>query len=485
MKINYYYATTIVLILLGVFLRFYNIEQFGTFGHDNSRDVILTYKMFKYHEWQYRGPVFSLVWAHLSPIYYYLIAPFYFVMGFHPLAPAITSSVLNIIALILIFWTSKEIFGRTTSIFATIIYSVSFLVIKEGAFGLNPCFMPMFALIFIYGVFLKIKKANWIGSILISFSLAMLVSFHPSGFFVIPVLVVLAAILRPKFSVKELAYSGLILFVAAALPYAYQEKKFNGWDIIKIQEYLNTPKTEAISFIDYMNNFFKIYSLNTSTTLFYSSAPFYVFLSILLILAVFYFAIQTYQKRDFINILAFIIALYSIVFGFVMKFTDVGLHEAWFQSVLIPWMVIFIAALLAKIKRKETYFPILILFLIIVTQNLYNYFNYTSEEDKFYTQKLIYENIRRDSAGADFDILGEDSQPFLYMLWYYEPESELKDRYFSWIKWAKSSDSKLVYYLDTSQPVDETLMKELYRIKGSTKATKIFTVNGRNLYRID
>lgn len=483
-RVSIYTGAFFVILLVGIFLRYFNIENFGTFGHDNSRDLILTYKLYTYKEWIFRGPVFSLVWAHLSPLYYYLIFPFYYFLKFNPLAPAYFSSLLNIIALILIWFVTKETFGKTPGIIASIIYSVSFLVIKEGAFGLNPCFMPMFAMLFLYGVFQKIKGKSR-GSLITAAALAMLVSFHPSGFFVVPTAIIIFIFFRQKFTRIETFQSIGIFVVGAILPYLYQQRKFNWWDLKKIMEYLNAPKDISVGFLDYMSNFFKILILNLSQTLFYTDSLAATLVSIIIMATIIYYAIKRYKNREGIAVLALIILVYSVIFAYVMKFKTVGMHSAWFQSVLIPWIIVFISVILAKINYGKKQVIVLSILLTIATQNIYSYFNYTSEEDMFYSQKMIYQKIREDSAGRDFDIYGEDAQPFLYMMWYYEPDnSEYKSKYYSWVKWAKTKNSSLVYYLDSKSELSEDYLKVFDERHNVRDIEKIYTYNGRNLYRI-
>lgn len=482
-KINPYTFAISAILFIGIFLRYYNIEFFGTFGHDNSRDLIITYKMFKYHEWQFRGPVFSIVWAHLSPIYYYLIFPFYYAANFHPLAPAIFSSFLNIIALFLVWWCTREMFGKRPALIAALIYAVSFLIIKEGALGLNPCFMPMFAILFLYGVFKK-HKGDMKGSLVVAVSLAMMVSFHPSGFFVLPVVIALIFYLKLEFSRKELLYSILIFIFVAVLPYLYQQKKFNWWDLQKFMEYVNAPKAEGVGFFQYMANFFQIFELNFSRTLFYSEAFLFPAISAILIILIFIYAFSNWRKPGFINIIALIITLYSIIFGFVMKFDVIGTHAAWFQSVLIPWTIIFMAGLLNRLVYGRKQVVLVSLLVLIVSQNLYHYFIYTPEDDKFYAQKLFVDKIRDDSQGANLDFYGEDTEPFFYMLWYYETNPETKEMYYTWVKWAKKYDSNLAYYIDTKGPLSEDFKKAIYEQNGVSEVEEIFIYNGRSLYKI-
>ena len=478
---NFTYALIILSIFAtGIFLRFYNLENFATFGHDNSRDLILLYKLYTYKEWIYRGPVFSLVWAFLSPIYYYILFPFYFLMKFNPLAPAIFSTFLNILALVAMWWVSKKLFGIKASIVSTLIYATSFLIVREGASGFNPSFMPVFSILFFYALY-QIIVGRPKHLILLAFCTAMLISFHPSGFFIPLVLIVMLFIYRSGLNLKKnyTISSFLVFFTFGIFPYIFQEKKFNWWSIHKIIEYIHKPAGTGATFgtFNLIEMYFKILLNNLSTTFFATSTGVFVVLLSVTLSIILFSNLITRERKSATFVLTLFLSIYLAIFGSVVKFYKIGLYEGWFQTVYIPFVVLLFGATFFKAKNFLLKYGLILMIFSSVILNIISYVSYEPEDDKFSSQKEMSEVIRKDSAGQAFSIIGKDAQPLYYILWYYESDAIMKDQYYSWIKWGNNKTYDLAYFIgNISNPL---------KSDNNTKYNRLISQsNGRVLYRV-
>src|SRR5688572_18835610 len=136
-KFNEFVLSKPLLVILGlvvvtIALRFLRFEDFTTFGHDNSRDNILAFKMFSYGEIIFTGPVFSVIWGYMSPLYYYLLYPFYLAFKFSPMSAPVASMVANITTLGLLAYASYKLYGKASAFISIILFGFSVYIIKHG-----------------------------------------------------------------------------------------------------------------------------------------------------------------------------------------------------------------------------------------------------------------------------------------------------------------------------------------------------------------
>jgi predicted membrane-bound mannosyltransferase len=98
----------LIIVIFAVVLRLVKFGQIATFGFDSSRDLILTYKMLNYGEIIYRGPVFSVIWGFVSPIYYYLLFPFHVLFNFNPNTSSFVGAIFGLLTVVIAFYAAKK-----------------------------------------------------------------------------------------------------------------------------------------------------------------------------------------------------------------------------------------------------------------------------------------------------------------------------------------------------------------------------------------
>ena len=438
-----------VFLFLALFARYINIYNIASWSHDNSRDVVLIYKLFTYHEIIWRGPVFSVIWGFLSPLYYYILAPFYWAFSYQPLVPGSLSLFVNFLTLLLLFYVVNKVYNFKTSLIASLIYAFSFVIIKEGAYGLNPNFVPPFTILFFYSLYKTqlIKDSRYL--VLLAFCSSMLISFHPGGVFLLPSLPVLYLIFKPKFKVKEVLLSIFVFFAFGIAPYALIEKKFDLWNIRQLVKYVKFGSAEApknIGHIQSFLNFLFIYLKNISLVIFSSVSSVALFSTFLIIIFLIY---QIYKNKDRVQkidkALFIMILVYMLLFGVLITFDASQGLTWWFHTSLIPLTLILFARVFSLLNNKI----LLTSFIVFICCNLYASVTYIPPLDTYLVSKMSVKKVVDDSNGQDFDIYGSDERPINYMVWYFEKDPTLKAKYYTWIKWDKNKNSKLVYYLES------------------------------------
>jgi hypothetical protein len=141
------------------------------------------------------------------------------------------------------------------------------------------------------------------------------------------------------------------------------------------------------------------------------------------------------------------------------------------------------ASLLARLYRTNYWYSTLLIVAGIFTLNLHQFLTVNREVDSYGYVREVSEIIRKDSGGEDIDIYGANPEPFYYMLWYYESDADMKEKYFSWIKWAKEKDADTVYFIETEYGLEHNKIEEIKSKHDVEDSSLIFTSEtGKSVY---
>lgn len=151
---NKYFLTFLLILILGLYLRFYGIESYPdkTFGWDQARDA-----------WKVRdilkgmlvldGPKTGIGNMHLGPLYFYLLAPFFAFTKLDPVASIYFTIVVNIATFIVLYLVTKKLFSEKAAIFAVFLYSTSNYIIKQNQIPWNVSLVPATSILLFYTLF--------------------------------------------------------------------------------------------------------------------------------------------------------------------------------------------------------------------------------------------------------------------------------------------------------------------------------------------
>src|SRR3989338_6648522 len=85
----------LAIIVLGIFLRFYQLETRTNFTADGGRDYAVVRQMIQTRKPTLLGPKASVGEFFFGPLYYYLLIPVLIVGNFDPLSGAVMTALLN------------------------------------------------------------------------------------------------------------------------------------------------------------------------------------------------------------------------------------------------------------------------------------------------------------------------------------------------------------------------------------------------------
>ncbi|MBP7859761.1 hypothetical protein KA001_02275 [Patescibacteria group bacterium] len=427
---NYRIHFILIFALFCLILRIILVEQITyTYGWDVARDLVTVYKKisfishFNYSQysilnipdifraqnlqwWFPEGPIISTTYQSLSPLYYILLAPAFVIFNYTYTTAIYLTSTLNVVTLLLIYFFTKKYYGIMPATMASLIWGFSYYSIKEGAIGLNPGLVPVFtmlALISIYKIYENEAKYIY----LLCISIVGLLSFHASGFFIVPIIGLLLVYKIKIFRPHHYLFGVLIIFTGLFL-YYLQEKMLMGKNtdiFLKYFVYQNSGMIKKIPIQESIVNFYATFSLTFGNFLLpFNPQTFGVVITTVLLL----FSIYRVAKKDNSKIYIIFI-LYTIVFALVVKFEGVIYMGWWFYGVALPITLIVFSIFLNLIIQKTGKFKIpflSILFLVFVFFNIKSIFSEVllNNIQEYNKAKYVAEFIARDTKIDNFDL---------------------------------------------------------------------------------
>lgn len=156
---NYEKIILILILVVAVFYRFYNIRNYMTFLGDEGRDVLVVYRIL-HGQLTLLGPTASVGGFFLGPIYYYFMAPFLWLFNYDPVGPAIMIALFGVVTVWLVYKVGKEFFGSAVGMIASGLYAISPLVVIYSRSSWNPNLMPLFSLLTLYLIYKALVAGN-------------------------------------------------------------------------------------------------------------------------------------------------------------------------------------------------------------------------------------------------------------------------------------------------------------------------------------
>ena len=135
----------VVLLVLSIFFfRLYRLPEYLMFLSDQGRDAIVLKRLVTLEKLVFVGPTTSIGNVFTGPFYYYLVAPFMFLSGLHPVGPAFGVALMNSLGLVSIFWYVLKKFGRVTGLMFLALAGLSATQIWQSRYSWNPNPVPLF-----------------------------------------------------------------------------------------------------------------------------------------------------------------------------------------------------------------------------------------------------------------------------------------------------------------------------------------------------
>lgn len=177
----------LAIFLIAAFVRLYKIDSYMTFLGDEGRDALIVKRILTTGDIPLIGPPTSVGNMYLGPLYYYMMAVPMTIFWLNPVAAAVQVALIGTATVGLIYFLSREWFGRLAAITASILYAFSPVNIIYSRSSWNPNPAPFFALLFILGFYKAFKTKNYLWFCLSGIAAAFAVQMHYLALIILPV----------------------------------------------------------------------------------------------------------------------------------------------------------------------------------------------------------------------------------------------------------------------------------------------------------
>ncbi|MDP2684697.1 MAG: glycosyltransferase family 39 protein [bacterium] len=315
----------LIILLVGGFLRFYNVGEWVPFGQDEGRDAFVVRSIAQDGDIQLLGPAApnNRTDFHLGPGFYYLLVPFYWLSAMSPAGGAWAIALFSFLSIFLVYLVGRNFFSWRAGLIAASLFSVSFAMVYYGRWSWNPNVVPFFALLIFLSLFklTKLKENNQNSKyiFLLATAFGLIIQMHGTAMIVLPIILILFFIIfRPKISWKKYLLAILIVLVLNS-PYIVYDLT-NGFDNTRgfFQVLTQSDSNQSLGLWARLSNTYEVWQNFWHETLLHSQTDLLFF--ILFAGSIIYFLLKLWsgiKKHSASNILLLLwLVVPAIVFIF-------------------------------------------------------------------------------------------------------------------------------------------------------------------------
>lgn len=349
-KENYLF---ILIFLLAIFLRFFNLEQKTSFLGEQGRDLLIARSILVDRRLTLLGPPTSLSEnIHFGPFYHYFNAFWLALFRFDPIGPAFGFGVLNLIACLFLYLTAVNFGCKKGGLFAAFLFAVSPLMIQYSQSMFNSFFVVSFTIIAFYFLakFLKTKKTLFLLPLGIFSGLNFQANFLAYGF--------LIAVFIWLFTLKRGFWRKLSWFLAgvliAILPYLIFEIRHQFFNLKGLWQWFNSSSDGGFGFFGFLVGLPKVFY----QSFYFSLGNQNFFLTIFLVSLTLAFLFFFWKKKDkFLKL---------ILLFFFISFLGLNLYRgellSHYLGVVYPFVFLYFGWVFEKsLKARFKFFPVFLL----------------------------------------------------------------------------------------------------------------------------
>lgn len=282
----------VLVILLGIFLRFYELSGFATFLADQGRDAIVIKRIITGQHFPAIGAPTSLGQVYLGPFYYYFIAPWLLLFRFQPVGLAFGVAFFSSLYLLINYFIVKKLFDKKVALVSTIFLSFSSVLIDFSHYSWNPNLLPLFTLLTVYFVIKSLKNNKWYYFALAGTFLSFCIQLHYLALFLIPsfgflYLISLFKSLKQLFSKFVNLFALVAFFIIFSSPLIIFDLRHN---FLNSRNFITLFQSSGTSLSAKFNSLFdsfyylNIYSFNITLNKFFVYLLFLFLIAILIVL---------------------------------------------------------------------------------------------------------------------------------------------------------------------------------------------------------
>ena len=435
-RILVFNALLLLIIVFGVYLRFYRLESRFPFAGEQGKELLQIKSYIEQGTIPLLGPATSHPWLSFGPLFYWIMIPVVKLFSFSPLALAYLTAFLSTLLILINYAVVSRFLGKLPALISSFLFAVSYSLVQiansSRFYSLVPLFFYPFFFFFVKASGRDRKAFFWL-----AFWLGIMLNFHYTPLILIPPAVYL--VYRTKKVTREIllnVFSGLLLtqipFIIYNFKYGFEMiTKFSAWIFYRVLVFLRIypGKTDAVISTDTSLKSLSNFLLNS----FSPPVAVYRIIFVVFLLAITFFVLgnrKSSKKSELVSL--FIFLLFGVLAIFIHSSPPFHYYLPLYP---IPILIISIyLGQILKIQRLK-YFVYVFLFFALLF-NLKFYFsmewfyrpvNFIQGEYVPYDLQLRgTDAIIRDSKNMKYSLTrvgpndqfeGDFAQNYVYLLW--------------------------------------------------------------------
>jgi 4-amino-4-deoxy-L-arabinose transferase-like glycosyltransferase len=131
-KIHKAIIILLIIFIIHIFLRFYQLERRLNFGLDQADNASIAKSIIVDHNFPLVGMVAKgNSGFHIGPLYYYFVAVIYWIFNFNPISSGVVAGLASVITFFAIYFVAKKLFSNNIALISVGIHTVSYFVIES------------------------------------------------------------------------------------------------------------------------------------------------------------------------------------------------------------------------------------------------------------------------------------------------------------------------------------------------------------------
>jgi hypothetical protein len=349
---NTRYIHLLLLVILSLFFRIYQINDRYVFDWDQEDDAIKVSEMIKTHKPRLIGPrVANESGFFVGPFHYYFLTPFYVMSKGNPYAGAYAAVFIGLLTTLVGYFIFSKIFNPQIALISSIFYAASPSVVSW-----NVMYTPILSMIIFYLCYLLIRgKKQYFPFLVFMYSFSFSTHLVPASL-ILPIIATLV-ISRFRPSSKQ-ALLSIVLFIIPLLPLIIFDLRHNFINILSLKSFIFSSKqaSESVHFL-FLRSFWR--SLNP---LFLTNSTQIIITRIIFLIIILFEVLKTQNIKFRIFLMIWILSPI-----FILAFYSGNIPEYYYGTSLIIFPVL-LAIFISRIKSKFLLIVFMGLFLLIQSQ---------------------------------------------------------------------------------------------------------------------
>lgn len=394
---KWHYLIIFLIILSGIFLRTYRLDQTLWFFYDQGRDALVIHDLIYNHKFFLIGPTTGIEGIFIGPFFYFLLIPGYFFSGGDPASAGFLISSLNGLGVIFIYLLAKQ-YSKLAGILAAFVTSFSFTMVRNDRWLANPSPLSFFAPLTLFMLWLTQKNSGkyafWAGLLL-----GLNLQLEASGATFCLIAALVWAFLVRLYKNKSAVLFGVSGFVLTLLPQIFFELKHNFLITKNLIKFLSsttgsTAKSNIQNFILERGQFL----YQSIMDKFEPNVSIFSLILFLLFIVVFFLERKVIFKNNLSKLLLLWI---TIPFGLMFFYRgNYGFIYSYYLDAVYPAIFIMVGVLFSFFWKK-----LLTRILLFVILAVFFYFQYP----------LLSGFLNNDLKGENIIALGNQKQALDYI----------------------------------------------------------------------